>query len=76
MLLRQFIDLVEIIHEDVFMRKFYQSLYIEPRLWLRNLKVDSIESWADLHDAFLRYWVRTSHMNNTYLVLCLEEGEG
>jgi hypothetical protein len=43
-------------HKDVFMRSFCQSLPGEARLWLRNLEADSIGSWVDFYDVFLRYW--------------------
>jgi hypothetical protein len=51
-----FTDLLQIIHEDVFMRTFFQSLYGDVGFWFRNLKVDSISSWTDLRNVFLRYW--------------------
>jgi hypothetical protein len=51
-----FTDNFEIIHEDVFVRTFSQYLHGNARLWFRNLKADSIGSWAYFHDLFLRYW--------------------
>ena len=38
------------------MREFCQSLQRDARLWFKNLEVDSIGSWMDFHDVFLRYW--------------------
>jgi hypothetical protein len=38
-----FTNLLQIIYCDVFMRTFYQSLYEEPRIWIRSLKINSIE---------------------------------
>jgi hypothetical protein len=43
-------------HEDVFMRTFCQSLQGDARIWFKNLEADSIGSWVDFHDVFLRYW--------------------
>jgi hypothetical protein len=51
-----FTNNLEIIHEDVFMRTFSQSLHRNARIWFRNLKVDSIGSWIDFHDCFMIYW--------------------
>jgi hypothetical protein len=51
-----FTDLLQIIHEDVFMRTFFQSLHGDVGQWFRNLKVDSIDSWEYFHDTFLGYW--------------------
>jgi hypothetical protein len=63
----RFTDLLQIIHEDFLMRTFYQSLYGEPRIWLRSLKVDSIESWTDFHAAFLKYWGENKYFDQ-YLI--------
>ena len=49
------------------MRTFYQSLYGEPRICLRSLKVDSIESWTDFHAAFLKYWGENKYFDQ-YLI--------
>jgi hypothetical protein len=51
-----FTDNFEIIHEDVFMRTLCKYLYGDVGFWFRNLKVDSISSWNDLRNVFLRYW--------------------
>jgi len=48
----RFTDLLQIIHEEFLMGTFYQSLYGEPMIWLRSLKVYSIESWIDFHVHF------------------------
>jgi hypothetical protein len=49
------------------MRTFYQSLYGEPMIWLRSLKVDSIESWTNFHAAFLKYWGENKYFDQ-YLI--------
>ena len=51
-----FKNILQIIHDDVFMRSFCQYLKRDARVWSKNLKVDSIGSWVDFHDDFLRYW--------------------
>jgi hypothetical protein len=38
------------------MRTFYQCLYEETSLWIRILKVDSIESWTDFNATILKCW--------------------
>jgi hypothetical protein len=49
-------DLLQIIHEDVFMRNLSQSLHGDVGQWFRHLEANSIGSWTDFHDAFLKYW--------------------
>jgi hypothetical protein len=51
-----FTDNFEIIHEDVFMRTFFQSLQGDAQLWFEHLGIDSVSSWNDLHNVFLRCW--------------------
>jgi hypothetical protein len=50
-----FTDNFEIIHEDVFVRTFSQSLHGNARLWFKKFKANSIGSHAYFHDLFLRY---------------------
>ena len=51
-----FIDNFEIMHEDVVMRLFLKSFARDAKFWFWNLKFDSIGSWEELHDVFLKYW--------------------
>jgi hypothetical protein len=51
-----FIDNFQIMHEDVVTRIFCKSLFGDASFWFRNLEVDSISSWTDLRNVFLRYW--------------------
>jgi hypothetical protein len=51
-----FTDLLQIVHEDVFMRNFSQSLHGDVGQWFRHLEVNSIGSWTEFHDAFMKYW--------------------
>jgi hypothetical protein len=50
-----FTDILQIIHEDVFMITFFQSLSGDAVFWFINLKYDSISSWTDLCNVILRY---------------------
>jgi hypothetical protein len=51
-----FVDQFEIVHEDVTMRLFSKSLFGDVALWFKGLGVDSISSWIELYNAFLKYW--------------------
>jgi hypothetical protein len=51
-----FVDQFEIVHEDVTMRLFSKSLFGDVALWFKGLGVDSIGSWIELCNAFLKYW--------------------
>ena len=42
--------------EDVVMRLFFKSFARDAGFWFQNLKDDSIGSWEELHDVFLKYW--------------------
>jgi hypothetical protein len=53
---QNFIDNLEIMHEDVVMRLFSKSLVGDVALWFKNLEVGSIGSWVELYGAFSRYW--------------------
>jgi hypothetical protein len=53
---QNFIDNLEIMHEDVVMRLFSKSLVGDVALWFKNLEVGSIGSWDELYGAFSRYW--------------------
>jgi len=51
-----FLDLFEIEYEDVTLRAFSQSLQGKVKLWFKNLSLQSIISWDELREAFLRFW--------------------
>jgi hypothetical protein len=51
-----FIDLFEVEHDDVCMRAFSQSLQGDAKEWFRNLQPESISSWEELKDVFLKFW--------------------
>jgi hypothetical protein len=50
-----FVDQLEIVHEDVTMRLFSKSLFGDV-VWFKGLGADFIGSWIELCNAFLRYW--------------------
>jgi hypothetical protein len=49
-----FIDLFEINHDDVYMRAFSQSLKGNTKDWFRHLQPDTICSWEELKNVFLK----------------------
>jgi hypothetical protein len=51
-----FVDQFEIVYEDVTMRLFSKSLFGDVDLWFKGLGADSIGSWIELYNAFLRHW--------------------
>jgi hypothetical protein len=51
-----FVDQFEIVHDDVAMRLFSQSLSGDVVVWFRCLEVGSIGSWTELCHAFLKCW--------------------
>jgi hypothetical protein len=52
----QFVDILGIEHEDVYMRLLVQNFEGQVRTWFRGLPVDSIPSYNDLETSFLRQW--------------------
>ena len=53
---QDFIDNLEILHEDIIMRLFSKSLIGDVALWFKNMEVASIGSWDELYDTFFKYW--------------------
>ena len=51
-----FVDRFEIVHDDVIMRMFSKSLFRDDSIWFKGLRVDSISSWIELSNAFLKHW--------------------
>jgi hypothetical protein len=52
---QNFIDYLEIMHEDVVMRLFSKYLVGDVVLWFKNMDVGSIGLWVELCSAFSRY---------------------
>lgn len=53
-----FTDLFEVEHDDVYMRAFSQSLQEDAKEWFRNLLPESISSWEERRDVFLKFGVK------------------
>jgi hypothetical protein len=51
-----FVDHFSIVHEDVIMRMFSKSLIKDVAAWFKSLRADSIGSWTEFSNAFLKYW--------------------
>jgi hypothetical protein len=51
-----FIDQFEIVHDDVTMRLFSKSLLGDAAVWFKGLGDDSIGSWVELYNTFLKWW--------------------
>jgi hypothetical protein len=51
-----FIDLFEIDHDDVCMRAFSQSLKGDTKEWFKHLHLETISSWEELKNVFLKFW--------------------
>jgi hypothetical protein len=58
-----FIDLFEIDHDDVCMRAFSQSLKGDTKDWFKNLQPETIISWEELKDVFLKFWGRKKYLD-------------
>ena len=52
---QDFIDNLEILHEDIIMRLFSKSLIRDVALWFKNMEVASIGSWDELYYTFLKH---------------------
>jgi len=52
----QFVDILDIEHEDIYMRLLVQTFEGKVRTWFRGLPVNSIPSYDDLETSFLRQW--------------------
>jgi len=51
-----FVDRFQLAHEDVIMRFFSKSLIKDVAAWFKSLRADSIGSWTEFSNAFLKYW--------------------
>jgi hypothetical protein len=51
-----FVDQFEIVHDDVTMRLFSKYLFGDVVVWFKGLGADSIGSWIELCNAFLKCW--------------------
>jgi hypothetical protein len=62
-----FVDQFEIVHDDVTMRLFSKYLFGDVVVWFKGLGVDSIGSWIELCNAFLKCWGENKSLDQ-YLV--------
>jgi len=62
-----FADRFSIAHEDVIMRMFSKSLIKDIVAWFKILRVDSIGSWTEFSNVFLKYWGKYKSLDS-YLV--------
>jgi hypothetical protein len=60
-------DRFEIVHDDVIMRIFSKSLFRDAFIWFKGLRADSIGSWIELSNAFLKHWCENKSLD-LYLV--------
>jgi hypothetical protein len=51
-----FVDRFSITHEDVIMRLFSKYLIKDAATWFKSLRTNSIGSWTEFSNAFLKYW--------------------
>jgi hypothetical protein len=52
----QFVDILGIEYEDVYMRLFVQTFEGQVKTWFRGLPANSITTYDELETAFLRQW--------------------
>jgi hypothetical protein len=62
-----FVDQFEMVHEDVTMSLFSKSLFGDVDVWFKGLGFNSISSWIELCNAFLKYWGKNKSLDQ-YLV--------
>jgi hypothetical protein len=58
-----FIDLFEIDHDDVCMRAFSQSLKGDTKDWFKHLQPETISSWEELKNVFLKFWGKNKSLD-------------
>ena len=58
-----FLDQFEIVHDDVIMRIFSKTLFRDAAKWLKGLRDDSISSWIELSNAFLKHWGENKYID-------------
>jgi hypothetical protein len=58
-----FIDLFGIDHDDICMRSFSQSLKGDTKDWFKCLHPETISSWEELRDVFLKFWGRKKSLD-------------
>jgi hypothetical protein len=61
---QDFIDWFEIVHEDVIMRLFSKTLIRDAAVWFKGLRADSIGSWIEFSNDFLKYWTEYKSLDS------------
>ena len=51
-----FVDQFQSVHDDVIMGFFSKYLIRDATAWFKGLRADSIGSWIDLSNVFLKHW--------------------
>ena len=62
-----FVDQFEIVHDNVTTRLFSKSLFRDVAVWFKSLRADSISSWIELSNTFLKTWGENKSLD-LYLV--------
>jgi hypothetical protein len=57
-----FVDCLEIVHEDVYMRMFYDSLEGNCRIWVKSFPPKFIDSITSFWDLFLKTWAEKTNL--------------
>jgi hypothetical protein len=73
-----FVERFEIVHEDVIMRFFSKSLIRDVVAWFKGLRADSIGSWIEFSNAFVKYWGEYKSLDSylaDFYALKREKGE-
>jgi hypothetical protein len=73
-----FVERFEIVHEDVIMRFFSKSLIRDAATWFKGLRTDSIGSWIDFSNTFVKYWGEYKSLDSylaDFYALKREQGE-
>ena len=58
-----FLDQFEIVHDDVIMRIFSKTLFRNVAAWFKGLRADSISSWIELSNTFLKHWGENKYLH-------------
>jgi hypothetical protein len=72
----RFVDQFEIVHDDVVMSLFSQSLSGDVVVWFRCLEAGFVGSWTELCHAFLKCWGENKSLDQYWFVFnALGRGE-
>jgi hypothetical protein len=58
-----FLDLFEIDHDNVCLRAFSQSLKGDTKDWFKHLHPETISSWEELNNVFLKFWGKKKYLD-------------